>query len=525
MSASDPPPVARSKSAIGLARRLERDDRGAALLLATVFMLTLLSVVAVAVDFGQAMVLKQKLHNAADAAALAVGSRLDLTDTEANALAQNFIKANYPDLALGTLTQFTVTPTNVGYNVRVAASLPTTFLRVLGTETLQLAVTAEVTRDLRKLEVVLALDNTGSMTTNDRIGKLRRAANSLVDILFDEADVSPHVKIGLVPFSGAVNLGLGALGRGWIDENGASALNREDVALLPARPSLLQLFQSMNNVPWGGCVRARLGGHDLLDTPPSLASPETLFTPYFAPDEAGNIVVNGSGNSYLIGDGTLPALYALQGLTAPLIANGNGPNFNCVQRPIQPLTNVRQAIADAITAMQPRGSTVIPEGLAWAWRVISPGLPYDQGADYSDKSVTKVVILLSDGRNQVERGAPYNSFYSAYGFATKGHIGRTDGSQTRQVLNAKTAALCNNIKADKDGNPSTDDIFVYTIALEIDTGNAAVDAETKSLLEACATPAARCPGQQCFYDTPSSNELDQVFSKIAIGLAGLRIAK
>jgi hypothetical protein len=139
--------------------------------------------------------------------------------------------------------------------------------------------------------------------------------------------------------------------------------------------------------------------------------------------------------------------------------------------------------------------------------------------------VTKVVILLSDGRNQVERGAPYNSFYSAYGFATKGHIGRTDGSQTRQVLNAKTAALCNNIKADKDGNPSTDDIFVYTIALEIDTGNAAVDAETKSLLEACATPAARCPGQQCFYDTPSSNELDQVFSKIAIGLAGLRIAK
>jgi len=45
------------------------------LLLATVFMLTLFSVVAVALDFGQAMVLKQKLHNAADAAALAVGSR------------------------------------------------------------------------------------------------------------------------------------------------------------------------------------------------------------------------------------------------------------------------------------------------------------------------------------------------------------------------------------------------------------------------------------------------------------------
>jgi hypothetical protein len=139
--------------------------------------------------------------------------------------------------------------------------------------------------------------------------------------------------------------------------------------------------------------------------------------------------------------------------------------------------------------------------------------------------VAKVVIVLSDGRNQVERGAPYYSQYSAYGFAKNGHLGPTNGSQTRQVLNAKTAELCNNIKADKDGDPSTDDIYVYTIALEINTGNAAIDAETKAMLQACATPAARCPGQQCFYDTPSGSELDQVFSKIAIGLAGLRVAK
>jgi len=516
-------PVTQAKVTAALAERFRRDERGAVLLLATVFMLTLLSVVAVAIDFGQAMVLKQKLHNAADSAALAVGSRMDLTDAEANTLAQSYIKANYPDLALGTLTNFSVAPTADGYQVRVAASLPTTFLRVLGTQTLDIAVSSEVTRQLRKLEVVLALDNTGSMSTNDRIGKLKSAATKLVNILFDEADVSAHVKIGLVPFSAAVNLGPGALGKGWIDEIGASVLNSEDIALLPAMPSLFQLFQSMSNVPWGGCVRARLGGHDLLDTPPSLASPQTLFPPYFAPDEQGNA---GTGsNSYLNGSGTIAALYALQGLTPQQIANGNGPNYNCVQRPIQALTDTRQTITDAIAAMQPRGNTVIPEGLAWAWRVVSPGLPYDQGAPYGDKTVTKVVILLSDGRNQVERGGPYYSQYSAYGFASKGHLGPVDGSQTRQVLNAKTAQLCDNIKADKDGDPGTDDIFVYTIALEINTGNAAIDAETKAMLEACATPPARCPGEQCFYDTPSGSELDQVFSKIAIGLAGLRVAK
>ncbi len=511
--------------AIALARRLRRDERGAALLLATVFMLTLLSVVAVAIDFGQAMVLKQKLHNAADAAALAVGSRAELSEQQANTLAQSYIKANYPDLALGTLTSFSVLPTQEGYQVVVAANLPTTFLRVLGMESLNINVASEVRRRVQKLEVVLALDNTGSMTTNDRIGKLKAAATSLVGILFGEADVSDYVKIGLVPFSGAVNLGPRALGRGWIDEIGVSALNREDIALLPAQPSLLQLFQTMRNAPWGGCVRARQGGHDILDTPPSLASPDTLFAPYFAPDEQGNAVASASSNSYLNGAGTNPLLYVGSSLTPQQIAIGNGPNFNCVQRPIQELTEDRRTITEAIAAMEPRGSTVIPEGLAWAWRVISPGLPYDQGAPYTDKSVTKVVILLSDGRNQVERGAPYYSFYSAYGFASRGHLGPTDGSQSRQVLNAKTAALCNNIKADKDGDPTTDDVYIYTIALEIDSGNAAHDAETRSMLQACATPAARCPGQQCFYDTPSSNDLDQVFSRIAIGLAGLRVAR
>jgi hypothetical protein len=331
------------------------------------------------------------------------------------------------------------------------------------------------------------------------------------------------VKIGLVPFAAAVNVGPSALGKGWIDEIGASVLNREDILLPPWLPSLFQLLGTMTNMQWGGCVRARLNGLDLLDTPPSLASPITLFPPYFAPDEEG--AANTGSNSYLAGPGTNPLLYALQSLTPQQIANGNGPDYNCPRRPIQALTDTRQTITDAITAMQPRGSTVIPEGLAWAWRVISPGLPYDQGAPYSDKSVAKVVILLSDGRNQVERGSPYFSQYSAYGFAKNGHLGPADGSQTRQVLNAKTAELCNNIKADHDGDPSTDDIYVYTIALEINTGNAAIDTETKAMLEACATPPARCPGQQCFYDTPSGSDLDQVFSKIAIGLAGLRVAK
>jgi hypothetical protein len=73
--------------------------------------------------------------------------------------------------------------------------------------------------------------------------------------------------------------------------------------------SLFPAFDSMVGVPWGGCVRARVDGHDLLDTPPNLAVPETLFTPYFAPDEVVGIVANGN-NSGVMAFGLLLLRYS-----------------------------------------------------------------------------------------------------------------------------------------------------------------------------------------------------------------------
>ncbi len=32
-----------------------------------------------------------------------------------------------------------------------------------------------------------------------------------------------------------------------------------------------------------------------------------------------------------------------------------------------------------------RGSTVLPEGLMWGWRVMSPNQPFPEGAAYTDK--------------------------------------------------------------------------------------------------------------------------------------------
>ena len=207
---------------------------------------------------------------------------------------------------------------------------------------------------------------------------------------------------------------------------------------------------------------------------------ESLWTPYFAPDEPG--AGNGPGdeglgyyyNDYL-SDVTIPGSAQQKqrnaskyiGATVPTaqLGAGRGPNFNCVPQSVQALTNTKSTITSAIAGMQAAGSTVIPSGLSWGWRVISPAAPYNQGAAYSDQDTIKAVILLTDGANQVESNIGHNnSFYSSYGYAASGHLGPTGGSQANETLDDKTATICNNIRGNHDDVADDNDIFLYTIS-------------------------------------------------------------
>jgi hypothetical protein len=161
--------------------------------------------------------------------------------------------------------------------------------------------------------------------------------------------------------------------------------------------------------------------------------------------------------------------------------------------------------------MAAAGNTVIPEGIAWGWRLLSPDFPFPEGAPYSDTDTIKFLILLTDGENNVGGGSNFHdaSLFSAFGFAASGHLGATDGSQARQVLDAKTAALCTNVKAHG--------IYVYTIALQV------ADGATRTMLANCAS--AECPGGQCYYESPTAGALETVFTNIGLGINQLRLAR
>jgi Flp pilus assembly protein TadG len=495
----------------------------------------ILGLMAIAIDMSQFLVMKQQLIAAVDAAALDVGNSPTLSDDEATAEAQAFIAANYPAASrVGTLTSVTVTRTTTTVAIAANATMNTSFLRIIGYNTLDTAVSALISVKQNKLELVLVLDNTGSMnyTYGGMTGTvgLQTAARTLVNTLFASDPSLRYVKIGVVPFTASVNVGTTYSSASWLDAGGAGSLTRENLNV-PNGQGLLWLAGKLTNASWGGCVRARTEPYDVQETAPTASSPETLFTPYFAPSEP-----SGYYNHYL-SDGSFPngTTAAQKQYSITKYTNGSvsglpslGPNFFCTIQPIIRLTNNQNAIINEINAMTPYGPTAIPTGLMWGWHLLSPNGPFGDGVAYSDTDTIKAIILVTDGQNDVQNSAsttPTNgfnkSFFNAYGYLSGPHLniyalpqslyGIED--QAAYNLDLKEIQLCDNIKAVTDVHGHTGRIQIYAVGF----GNA-INSRSLSLLQQCATSSAH------YFYNPTSESLIETFQRIAIGLSQLRVS-
>jgi len=93
-------------------------------------------------------------------------------------------------------------------NVSVSAELemPTYFLPLIGIDQLTVSAVAEAREAKRNIELSLMLDMSGSMITNDRIGKLKNAAKGFIDQVLTQ-ETREHTTISIVPYAGQVNIG------------------------------------------------------------------------------------------------------------------------------------------------------------------------------------------------------------------------------------------------------------------------------------------------------------------------------
>jgi len=497
-----------------LSRRFARSSSGNIAIIFSFMLIPLLTAVGGAVDLSRALLAEQRLGNALDATALAVGANETMSEEELQQLAQNFFNANYPEELIGTPGPITLTIEDGIVNIAGTTQLNTTLLGLIDIDVMNVAASAQVVRESKSLEVVLVLDNTGSMAQNGKIGALKDATSILVDQLFGEQPVHPKLKIAFVPFSQAVNVGSDKAGEFWIDSTALSSIHGENFYPDGSgnKINVFNLYNAMSNKSWNGCVETRPEPLDELDTVPSLADGDTLWVPYFYPDEPGgkNSPSNGYDNSYLADGVSGTAAHRQKSwgkYSAQTPSNSaDGPNWGCYIAPITALTNVKQDLKDAIVDFIANGYTHIPIGLAWGWRVASPSEPFTEGAPYEDPETNKAIVLLTDGYNTLEYQNTHNKTnYSAYGFVNGGRLGTTNYNNAVSQLDPKTSAVCENIK--EAG------IRLYTITFQLPNG------PIKDLMRDCATSPS------LYYDSPSNAQLQTVFQAIAKDLSNLRISE
>jgi Flp pilus assembly protein TadG len=495
-------------------------------------LIPILLAVGIAVDYGRALVVRERMAEAADAAALAIGSWQGKSEAELKQRAQQFFDANYPPSKIGTVGKLDVKFVGDDIKVHVDALVPTTFMKLANINTMDVGADATITKKQRNIEVVLVLDVTGSMNSGGKLSAMKNAAVKMVEILFDGKSTSDTLKIGVVPFSGAVNVGSSNQNASWIDTAtypNNSAIAKEDFAYSNGQNA----FTLLSNLgkTWSGCVRERADPYELTDTAPG-SSAATKWAPYFAPDEpnsSNNNCNTDYTNSYIRDGSWSGAVCPQSGDTSSAAkrqcftgkyknstscSQGTGPQLNCPPSTVLGMTSLKSTVTSKINNLSADGFTVIPAGLLWGWRAVSPGAPYTEGAPYTDEKWVKAVVLLTDGDNDVNAGSNgiNKSDYNAFGYAKSGHLGNKNGSTAEDTLDAKTLTVCNSIKTASADNP----IRLYTIGFQ-------VSSNAQSLLKNCASTDEQ--GNKLFYNSPSNDQLASIFEDIAQGLSELRIAQ
>lgn len=451
--------LARLRSGVG---RVLADRRGGAAVFLVVALVPLVGTVGLAVDSSVGYLLRSRLSKSLDAAGLAAGRAA--FDSNSEALARSYFDANFGAGSAAAVTGFTFTVDSTMHFARLTAQAETStyFMKIFGQEKMVVSASTEIERETTGMELALVLDNTGSMA-GSKFTTMRNAALDLVGTLYGTDSTIENLWVSVVPFVTSVNIG--TANKAWIK------------ATDPARstPATSWSKTGSTSVVWAGCVKARANPLDTSETPPSGG----LFSSYRW-------------------EGSLP-----KGFT--------DLNLDCPAE-ILPLTDTRSTVDAALNKMAVApgySGTATNFGLVWGWRTLSPlwrGLWSGSAAklplDYDTDMMKKVVVVLTDGENQL--------LYNQYGgFGLPSSQGFTATEQSTPVLNTRMQTICDAMEAKN--------IQIFTIMFGmVDTPKSKV---AKKLLEDCKS------SDGMFFDAVTNADLVKAFKTIGGQLANLRIVK
>lgn len=488
-----------------------------------------------ALDYAQAYLVYQRLSQAIDAAALA-GAAESTDEAEIERRIKDFFDVNYPPEKVG----FTFEPevNIVGDEVRVTgrANYNTSFVRILGINEIEMLVKTVVARKVQGIEVVMVLDNTGSMATNNNITSLKRAATSFINIMFDNASNPNFVRIGLVPYSNAVRIGSYGLGK---KPDGSQYGDGDVFVNLPPDVSVTNNHEASTG--WYGCVvehnphnynenatyvNGSMGqlwrsgvswdGHgwdaayNANEARPGDVFPDLTVEGASEFQGPWDIYQYGSVSQQNICVRTeqVCTRYRSNGQCREyqdqcvetqigyVYNKGSKPNNSCPYAQVVPINSDRDFLLTQVdpnnyNVMYPHGNTLGNVGMLWGGRLLSPEPPFTEGKEWDNEYWKKAVVMMSDGDNTND------GTYSAYWFRSKHTMNVTKHNQ-------RFEETCNNLK--KMG------VLIYTI-----TFTSGINNTTKGYYKRCATSEGH------YYDAPNQSDLQAAFEKIARELSTLHI--
>jgi Flp pilus assembly protein TadG len=492
-----------------------RCESGSALPLVGLATLALVGASGIAVDMGRVQIVQSRMTNALDAAGLAAGSVINTTNitTETN----KYFYANFPVNYMGTtINSVTAVPNsnNTKINLTASGTVPMTLMKVFGITSMPVSASSEITRSNKGMELVLVLDITGSMWSNNNYLSLRAAATDLINILYGTNETMQNLWVSVVPYVTAVNIG----------NHHSTWLSNYSLSVYPANYPVTAKHAPANTY-WKGCVEERPSPYDTTDDPPSATNTNTLFPMYFWADSAQD-------NDWIAANGTVSLNEAVNYSDS----GGKSPNISCGER-LLPFTSSKTPVLNKISSLNPwrKSGTASATGLAWGWRVLSPRwrglwdhetvggstvLPHD----YNHPLIQKVVVIETDGINEFFRSASSSPPYSDYGgykrLNTTAGGGRPDfNTQTTAtgvtIVNNKTLAICSAMKAKG--------ILIYTITFKL--GSSAQHNAARTMWRSCASrPEYYFDAESQVSGAPTLN-LNTAFKQIGDSLANLRISK
>jgi Flp pilus assembly protein TadG len=356
--------------------------------------------VGASIDYSHANSVKAAMQAAADSTALMLSKNAaTMSSSDLQTKGNAYFKAlfNRPE-ATGLVVNINYSTANGSkVVVNATADVKADFMKLMGFQTMKVAVDSMARWGTTKMQIALALDVTGSMDSDGKMPALKTATKNLLTTLQSAATTNGDVRVAIIPFAEHVNVGSSNYNQSWIDWTDWDDDNGKDTTTTTCstqktgksgkskkKCSTSTTWVPDNHNTWNGCITDRDKDFDVKNTTPNPADvslPPGQASTMFPAEQSDSCPTSLMGLSY---DWT--------------------------------------ALKNKVDQLQPNGYTNQPIGLAWAWMALTPGAPLNPPVKSADTQ--QAIILFSDGMNTRDR------WY-----------------QTQQPIDNRQALLCANAKA------------------------------------------------------------------------------